>query len=86
MALGFANLRILRDKDHDDILAEVTRRWKTRMALLYGTVNLRVDVERETRKFEWLRQRGVIDGERFQRAMRILNASKALPSETGKLN
>jgi hypothetical protein len=71
------SIRILKDKDHDEILAEVMRRWKARMAFLYGNVNLQVDVERETRKFEWLRQRGVIDEERFQRALRILNASKA---------
>jgi hypothetical protein len=80
------SIRILKDKDHDDILAEVLRRWKARMALLYGNVNLQADVERETRKFEWLRQRGVIDDERFQRALRILNASKARPSEGSRLN
>jgi hypothetical protein len=62
------------------------RRWKARMAFLYGDVNLQADVERETRKFEWLRQRGVIDEERFQRALRILNASKARASEGGGLN
>jgi hypothetical protein len=56
------------------------------MAFLYGNVNLQADVERETRKFEWLRQRGVIDEERFQRALRILNASKARPSEGSGLN
>jgi hypothetical protein len=79
-------IRILKDKDHDEILAEVMRRWKARMALLYGNVNLQADVERETKKFEWLRQRGVIDEERFQRALRILNASKARPSEGSTLN
>jgi hypothetical protein len=56
------------------------------MAFLYGNVNLQTDVERETRKFEWLRQRGVIDEERFQRALRILNASKGRPSEGSTLN
>jgi hypothetical protein len=61
------------------------RRWKARMALLYGNVNLQADVERQTKKFEWLRQRGVIDEERFQRALRILNASKARPSEGSTL-
>jgi hypothetical protein len=76
----------LKDKDHDEILAEVMRRWKARMAFLYGNVNLQADVERETKKFEWLRQRGVIDEERFQRALQILNASKARPSEGSKLN
>ena len=80
------SIRILKDKDHDEILAEVMRRWKARMAPLYGNVNLQADVERETRKFEWLRQRGVIDEERFQRALRILNASKARPSEGRGLN
>jgi hypothetical protein len=78
-------IRILKDKDHDEILAEVMRRWKARMALLYGNVNLQADVERQTKKFEWLRQRGVIDEERFQRALRILNASKARPSEGSTL-
>jgi hypothetical protein len=62
------------------------RRWKARMALLYGNVNLQADVERETKKFEWLRQRGVIDEERFQHALRILSASRARPSEGGTLN
>jgi len=80
------SIRILNDKDHDEILAEVMRRWKARMALLYGAVNLQADVERETKKFEWLRQRGVIDDESFQRALRILNASKARPSEGSRLN
>ena len=83
---GGHSIRILKNKDHDEILAEVMRRWKARMALLYGNVNLQADVERETRKFEWLRQRGVIDEERFQRALRILNASKARPSEGSGLN
>jgi hypothetical protein len=83
---GGHSIRILKDKDHDEILAEVMRRWKARMALLYGSVNLQADVERETKKFEWLRQRGVIDDERFQRALRILNASKARPSEGSGLN
>ena len=80
------SIRILKDKDHDEILAEVMRRWKARMAPLYGNVNLQADVERETRKFEWLRQRGVIDEERFQRALRILSANKARPSEGRGLN
>ncbi len=80
------SIRILKDKDHDEILAEIMRRWKARMALLYGNVNLRADVERETKKFEWLRQRGVIDDERFQRALRILKASKGRPAEGGTLN
>ena len=83
---GGHSIRILKNKDHDEILAEVMRRWKARMALLYGNVNLQADVERETRKFEWLRQRGVIDEERFERALRILNASKARPSEGSGLN
>ena len=73
-------------KYHDEILAEVMRRWKARMAFLYGTVNLQADVERETTKFEWLHQRGVIDEERFQRALRILSANKARPSEGRGLN
>jgi hypothetical protein len=75
------SIRILNDKDHDEILAEVMGRWKARMALLYGNVNPQADVERETKKFEWLRQRGVIDDERFQCALRILKASKARPSD-----
>jgi hypothetical protein len=79
-------IRILKGKDHDEILAEVMRRWKARMAHFYGNVNLQADVERETKKFEWLRQRGVIDDEHFHRAMRILNASKARPSEGSRLN
>ena len=37
---GGHSIRILKDKDHDEILAEVMRRWKARMALLYGNVNL----------------------------------------------
>jgi hypothetical protein len=79
-------IRILKDKDHDEILAEVLRRWRARMAHLYGDVNLQADVERETKKFEWLRQRGVIDDAHFQRALRILNTSKASPAEGGRLN
>jgi hypothetical protein len=79
-------IRILKDKDHDEILAEVMQRWKARMAFLYRNVNLQADVERETKKFEWLRQRGVIDEEPFQRALRILNASKGRPSEGSTLN
>jgi hypothetical protein len=78
------SIRILKDKDHDEILAEVMRWWKVRMAFLYGTVNLQADVERETRKFEWLRQRGVIDEERFQRALRILSASKRDPPRAAR--
>jgi hypothetical protein len=80
------SIRILKDKDHDEILAEVMRRWKARMALLYGNVNPQADVERETKKFEWLRQRGVADDERFQPALRILKASKGRPAEGGTLN
>ena len=80
------SIRIVKDKDHDEILAEVMRRWKARMAFLYGNVNLQADVDRETKKFEWLRQRGVIDEERFQRALRILKASKARPAEGSTLN
>jgi hypothetical protein len=80
------SIRILKDKDHDEILAEVMGRWKARMALLYSNVNPQADVERETKKFEWLRQRGVIDDERFQRALRILKASKARPSDGQTLN
>jgi hypothetical protein len=72
-------IRILKDKDHDEILAEVMRRWKVRIALLYGNVNLQADVERETKKFEWLRQRGVIDEERFSALYKFSTPAKRDP-------
>jgi hypothetical protein len=63
--------------------------WETQSrprALLYGDRNLQAGVERETKKSERLRRRGVVDDERFQRALRILKESKLRSPEGSRLN
>jgi hypothetical protein len=87
---GDLALRIMRNKDHDAILAELTSRWKLRMKEIHGTVDYTNDTDRELDKFRWLKLHQVIDEAEFTRIAEQLRTyatirARPLPSE-GTIN
>ncbi|MGN6376713.1 MAG: hypothetical protein ACTHMG_14330 [Sphingomonas sp.] len=68
-------IRIIADSRHDEILAriEAARRAYLRRAL--AEVDLDADPDRESQKFDWLRDNGIIDADEHARAMARLKAA-----------
>lgn len=64
--LGFdgGNVFIIQDaKTHDRVFQELMDRRKTQLRALYGDVDLDSNLERETSKFEYLKEQGVLSDE-----------------------
>jgi len=87
---GDLALRIVRNKDYDTIMGELTRRWKARMKEIHGTVDFNNDADSELDKFRWLKLHEVIDDAEFARIAEQLRTyaavrARPLPSE-GTIN
>jgi hypothetical protein len=87
---GDLALRIVRNKEFDPIMAELTRRWKARMKEIHGTVDFSNDADSELDKFRWLKLHEVIDEAEFIRVAEQLRTyaavrARPLPSE-GTIN
>jgi hypothetical protein len=67
-------IRIIQDKNHDDILANIIRHWKARMLALYGEVQPNIDPEIQAARFNWLRKHNVIDDKELRIAMSKIEA------------
>jgi hypothetical protein len=87
---GDLALRIVRNKDFDGIMGELTRRWKARMKEIHGAVDFNNDADSELDKFRWLKLHEVIDEAEFARVAEQLRTyaairARPLPSE-GTIN
>lgn len=90
LGTGELSLRIVRNKDFDAIMPELTRRWKARMKEIHGTVDFNNDADSELDKFRWLKLHEVIDEAEFTRIAEQLRTyaavrARPLPSE-GTIN
>jgi len=90
LGTGELSLRIVRNKDFDAIMPELTRRWKARMQEIHGTVDFNNDADSELDKFRWLKLHEVIDEAEFTRIAEQLRTyaavrARPLPSE-GTIN
>jgi hypothetical protein len=76
-------VRIINDKHHAKILAELQARWKARIKKLHAAVNFANDPAKETAKFTWLRDRGVLSETEYHEALARLqgHASMAEPRD-----
>lgn len=64
IGFGSGNVYVIQDnKTHDKILDELMSRRKAQLLSLYGEVDLENDLERETAKFAYLVEQGVISKE-----------------------
>jgi hypothetical protein len=79
-------LRIIQDKQHDALLAELMVRWKARHRELYLPVNLANDPAKETSKYAWLKARDLITEEEEARAVAAIraNAAQSAPPAPGE--
>lgn len=82
--LGFdgGNVFIIQDKKtHDQVLGELMDRRKKQLLSLYGEIDLESNLERETAKFNYLREQGVLSQEeadtKIQRATLALGDMSA---------
>jgi hypothetical protein len=69
------NLVLIRDKQYDEILQQITRRWKDRFKILLAHIDPANPPEKELKKFEWLRDNDIISIEEFT------EAAKRIPSK-----
>jgi hypothetical protein len=53
--------RVIKDKQHDRILAELDARWRERMRAVFGKLDLASDPDKEEARFKWLNKLGVIN-------------------------
>jgi hypothetical protein len=67
---------IIGDRHHDVILEEIVSRWRTRLTVLYGAVDLENDIDQEIAKFDWLKRIGVIDTAAHDLAVAQLQAAQ----------
>jgi hypothetical protein len=81
-------IKVLEGPDHDRIIAELKARWRTRWRRLAAQVDIAADPAKEQRKFEWLRDNGVIDAAECRRAFDLIRAAREGPArmEYGPLN
>ncbi len=69
---GGLPIRIIKDKDHDAVLGELTARWRARIRFLHGTPNLSNDPAREAAKFKFMKEKSVITDDEYDAAMKVL--------------
>jgi hypothetical protein len=78
-------IRVIFGELHDSIISEITSRWRLRMRLLHGNINLANDSERELAKFNWLKERSIITDDEYRAAEKSIRAATMAiyPEEAG---
>lgn len=74
-------IRIIQDKQHDLILAELRKRRGQRLKEMFGVVNKANDPAKETAKFQWLKAIGAITQEELELATAEIQDRNAHPME-----
>jgi len=79
---------VIRNKQHDEIIAEITRRRKAQLLQWYGEVNPDNDLENEIKKFKWLVEQGAMSVEASEQkiAEAEFHERETSSFETSKLN
>jgi hypothetical protein len=77
---GKLAIRVIQDKHHDEIMAELKARWLARLRQLHLAVNPLKQPVQEQSKFAWLRDNGVITDAEYDRAIEELRGVAAQPS------
>jgi hypothetical protein len=72
---GLKAVQVLRDKAHDEIISELQRRWRDRLRRLHLAVNQLSDPKKETDKYTWLKEHGVISDEEYEAALAELRVA-----------
>lgn len=76
---------IIKDKKHDQILDEINKRRKRQMLTWYGEINFDNEPERETNKFKWLLNEGVITKEEADTKIAQIELANRDPAPIAKL-
>ena len=66
-------IRIIKDKNHDAIVAELKARWRARIKRLYGAVNLSNDRDSEIVRLTWLKDNDVLTEAEYREALATLH-------------
>src|SRR6185312_14046774 len=76
---GGANnlIRIIKNKDHDAVVGEITARWKKRMRKLHSAINPANDPDKEIARFSWMKEAGVISEEELRSAVAQVRGAAA---------
>ena len=75
---------VIRDDQHDAIVAEITQRRNQALLDIYGEVNAHNDPEAEARKFTWLKEQGVISESDYNKKIRSIGVSATEMADTPK--
>jgi len=74
---GLQAVRVVQNRSHDAIVAELMARWRARLKALHGQVQSSADPAKEVAKFSWLLEQGVITVEEHREAIDRINAVDA---------
>lgn len=55
-----ANIFIIKDKQHDELISELMKRRKEQLSTWYADINMENDIVNETNKFKWLVKQNVL--------------------------
>ncbi len=74
LAFDGGRVYVIRDQQHDVILAELTRRKHAQLRAWYGEINSDNPPEKEIQKFRWLHKRGAFSESEVQAKISLLQA------------
>lgn len=83
---GGEAFRVMRDRQHDRIVAAIGGLRRERLRRIWAALNLEEDLAAERARFDWLLANNVVDAEEYADAVRRISAADASLSKPKRLH
>lgn len=83
---GGEAFRVIRDRQHDAIVAAIAALWRERLRALWSVVDLESDLARERARIDWLLYHDIIDADEHADAVRKLLKAETIGDRPQRLH